>query len=64
MLYMYTAAVVVRFEKERYTVNEVAGSVALLLVTSHPSTNNISVLYSTIDGTAQGSHVYICVAAI
>ena len=44
----------VRFEKERYTVNEGAGSVTLVLLINHPNNNDITVLYSTTDGTAQG----------
>ena len=52
--YLFTA-VMVRFEKERYTVNEGAGSVALVLLISHPNNNDITVLYSTKDRSARGT---------
>ena len=54
----------IRFEKERYTVNEGAGSVTLVLLINLPYPNNVAVVYSTTDGTARGTRSQLCVCCV
>ena len=54
--YLFTA-VMIRFEKERYTVNEGAGSVTLVLLINIPKAINVGVVYSTTDETARGTYM-------
>ena len=51
----FIIAIVIGFEEERYTVNEGAENVTVVLLTNGPTDRNISVQYSTIDGTARGN---------
>ena len=44
----------IRFKKEKYTVNESAESVTVVVLTNGPTDRNITVQYSTVDGTARG----------
>ena len=47
----------IRFKKEKYTVNESAESITVVVLTNGPTDRNITVRYSTVDGTAQGESI-------
>ena len=48
----------VRFERERYYIQEYE-SATVALLTNGPTNRDIIVRYSTIDGTARGNLVYV-----
>ena len=50
----FSAAVIVEFEETGYFVNEADGSVMFRIVKRTPTTREVSVLFSTVDGTAVG----------
>ena len=55
MCFALLIAVLIRFEKEKYIVNEDAQYITVALLTNGPTVKNITMQYLTIDGTAQGS---------